>query len=76
MRVLECAGHQDKEASGRLKRLALKPGVTDAVFVGEDVDGYVEERACISVCVSRSGLLRGLGGETGGDPPDLGLPFA
>jgi hypothetical protein len=40
---LECVGHQDKEAFGRLKRLALKPGVTDVVSVGEDVDGDVEE---------------------------------
>ena len=75
MQVLECTCHQDKEASGCLKRLAVKPGVTDAVSVSEGVNGDVEKRACFLVCISRSGILRGLRGETCGNPSDLGIPF-
>ena len=50
--------------------------MTDAVAVGQNVDGGVEDASALPVRIFGSGLFRWLGGQVGGGPPDLWGLFA
>ena len=63
--------HDDEEAPCCLQNLPLKSRVTDAVSVGQNVDGGVYVAAALLVRIFRSGFFRRLGGQAGGGPPDL-----